>query len=447
MKTTIRRKTVRTPAHFGRAHTQRTEFCGTVPRSAVRAHSGLSLIACMLAVLAALSAGHPADAREGSPRYGVSVAVLPFEVFSIAKEPSLGTDVASSVARQLALNPSITCVDSGKIQSVLQPDDYGAMTADRLRQIAKLLNANCIVMGTITKIRSEHSIDVEMFTTAAAGPNFKTFAEGLDIQSLVETIVNALDQRIMNAAEQIPTPERPQVSAARQASTGTRTGGYDVERELLAAFGPPQSTPPAAGSEPQTLPVPAQAGKPDDAAPAADDKASADAPEAPAPDVSEKAPQAESEKKKNRRSKGTADPGFFSLSKAISINSDTMEYDNRANMAVFNGNVVARQDDIVMFANTMNVFYSENGGLTRVEAKGDVRVVQGDRVATGSSIVFDNATQTIVATGNPRVWQGDNVVHGRKITVFLKEERTVVESEPNSRASATIYPDSDKKRP
>lgn len=152
-------------------------------------------------------------------------------------------------------------------------------------------------------------------------------------------------------------------------------------------------------------------------------------------------------KKKRAAAKDARDPGFFSLAKAISINSDTMEYDNRQNMAIFNGNVVARQDDIVMFANSMHVFYSEAGGLSRVEAKGDVRVLQGDRIATGSSIVFDNATQTIVATGSPRVWQGDNVVHGRKITVFLKEERTVVEGEPNSRASATIYPDSDKKRP
>ena len=122
-----------------------------------------------------------------------------------------------------------------------------------------------------------------------------------------------------------------------------------------------------------------------------------------------------------------------------------MEYDNRANKGIFKGNVVARQDDIVMFANSMHVYYSDGGGLSRVDAHGNVRVVQGDRIATGSSIIFNNATQTIVATGSPRVWQGDNVVHGTKITVYLKEERTVVESDSNSRASATIYPNSDKK--
>ena len=79
-----------------------------------------------------------------------------------------------------------------------------------------------------------------------------------------------------------------------------------------------------------------------------------------------------------------------------------MEYDNKANKALFKGNVVARQGDIVMFANAMHVTYSKDGGLSRVDARGDVRVVQGDRIATGSSIIFNNATQTIIATGAPR---------------------------------------------
>jgi lipopolysaccharide export system protein LptA len=98
-----------------------------------------------------------------------------------------------------------------------------------------------------------------------------------------------------------------------------------------------------------------------------------------------------------------------------------------------------------MYADSMHVYYSGGGGLSRVDAKGNVKVVQGDRIATGSAIVFNNATQTIVATGSPRIWQGDNVVHGSKITVYLKEKRTVVESAPEGRASATIYPDSEKK--
>ena len=91
-------------------------------------------------------------------------------------------------------------MDTQQIKTVMQPDDSVAMTEARLRQLAKLLNANCIVMGTVTKIRAEHSIDVEMFNTASNGPNYKTYSEGLEVKSLVETITTALDQVIMENA-------------------------------------------------------------------------------------------------------------------------------------------------------------------------------------------------------------------------------------------------------
>jgi lipopolysaccharide export system protein LptA len=411
-------------------------------------------IVCALIMFAftLCTGNHACHAQTGKQLYGISVAVLPFEVFSIAKEPTLGSEVADLIGKQLTLNPSIVCVDNQQIKTVMQPDDYANMSADRLRQLAKLLNANCIIMGTITKIRNEHSIDVEMFNTSASGPNYKTYAEGLEIKSLVETITTAIDQEIVEKAERIPATERPKISAGRQQSPQTPAGGFDVERELLAAFGPMKQEPPkpaGASSTPtedrkQPATAPTAENLADETATAAlkDSMQSTPEPEAPiAAQDGKKGGQATKDSKKR------IDSDFFSLSKAISINADSMEYDNRSNMAIFKGNVVARQDDIVMFANAMHVYYSEGGGLSRVDAQGNVRVVQGDRIATGSSIVFNNATQTIVATGDPRVWQGDNVVHGKKITVYLKEERTVVEGEPNSRASATIYPDSDKKKP
>ncbi len=412
---------------------------------------------CIARICIALSAFiimlSAAQAQAPQKNYGIAVAVLPFEVFSIEKEPALGSEVAALITRQLSLNPAIIGIDSQRINAVIQPDGSPSLTEARLRQIAKHLNANCIIMGTVTKIRSEHSIDVEMFTTAAGGSNFKTFSEGLEIKTLVETLATALDQEIMDKAAIIPTAERPQVSTGRQSSPRAASGGFDVDRELLAAFGPmheqnrpasPEQAKPAKTTTPAASALRKQTSEDATLTQAASESAT---PAADLPPRQKSAPVAAQLPNVEKPAKPKPDSGFFSLSKAISINADSMEYDNRANMAKFKGNVVARQDDIVMFATTMHVYYSEGGGLARVEAQGNVRVVQGDRIATGSSIVFNNATQTIVATGNPRVWQGDNVVHGRTITVYLKEERTVVEGEPDSRASATIYPDSDTKRP
>jgi lipopolysaccharide export system protein LptA len=100
-----------------------------------------------------------------------------------------------------------------------------------------------------------------------------------------------------------------------------------------------------------------------------------------------------------------------------------------------------------MFADQMEATYAgkaggknEKGGIKELAATGNVKIIQGDRIATGQKIVFYGDEQKIVATGNPRVWQGDNVIVGNKITVYLKQDRSVVEGTPQARVSATIQP-------
>lgn len=109
-------------------------------------------------------------------------------------------------------------------------------------------------------------------------------------------------------------------------------------------------------------------------------------------------------------------------------------------MAVFKGNVVARQEDMVMFSDSMTVNYDEKGGMKQISASGNVKITRGDRVATGQKVVFYNPEQKIVLTGNPRVWQGADVISGERITIFVQENRSIVEGSKDKRVSATIYP-------
>ena len=95
---------------------------------------------------------------------------------------------------------------------------------------------------------------------------------------------------------------------------------------------------------------------------------------------------------------------------------------------------------MVIFADAMKVEYESKGKLKEIQAQGGVKIIQGDRIATGDLITFYNEQQKIVLTGNPRVWQGDNVITGEKITVYIKEERSVVEGSQAGRVSATIVP-------
>ena len=75
----------------------------------LRSNATPRYLACAIIILTATLCAErtTCHAQTGKQQYGVSIAVLPFEVFSIEKEPTLGAEVADLIAKQLALNPAI----------------------------------------------------------------------------------------------------------------------------------------------------------------------------------------------------------------------------------------------------------------------------------------------------------------------------------------------------
>lgn len=134
-------------------------------------------------------------------------------------------------------------------------------------------------------------------------------------------------------------------------------------------------------------------------------------------------------------------PGQDFSKEPIHITSDRMEADDAARRVTFRGDVVARQGDVVIYAQEMDVFYQEGTReVERVEALRDVRIVQGPKVATGQKGIFYRAEGRLVLTGSPRVHQGEDFVEGDEVTVFIGEERSVVSSEGGSRVNAVFHP-------
>jgi lipopolysaccharide export system protein LptA len=144
----------------------------------------------------------------------------------------------------------------------------------------------------------------------------------------------------------------------------------------------------------------------------------------------------------------------------IEIVSDRLDAYNQEKLVVFSGNVVATQKDKVIKADRVFVYYkkddkaaakktktTENADdLDRIEAKGNVRVTQGEKIVTGENAVFFNNEQKIIMTGNPVMREGSNVIKGDRIVVLLDEDRGVVESSKEKRVTATIYPDEAKRK-
>lgn len=137
--------------------------------------------------------------------------------------------------------------------------------------------------------------------------------------------------------------------------------------------------------------------------------------------------------------------GKSTTDQPIDIRSDRLEANDAKKQMRFLGNVVARQGGLTIYAQEVTIFYSEGAGdIDRVEALRDVRIVQGEKIATGQKGIFYNNEAKIVLTGSPRVNQGEDFISGEQITVFLNEERSVVSGEDGGRVNAVFHPKGEK---
>jgi lipopolysaccharide export system protein LptA len=140
------------------------------------------------------------------------------------------------------------------------------------------------------------------------------------------------------------------------------------------------------------------------------------------------------------KAKGGEGRGF---TQPLRITSQQLEADNKNRIITFRGKVEARQGELTIWADLAQVFYEkkeEGNEIREIVATGNVKVQEGDRLATGQKAVFVNGEQKITLTGEPKVWQGKDMVSGERIIVFLEEEKSLVESGPDRRVEVILHP-------
>lgn len=126
----------------------------------------------------------------------------------------------------------------------------------------------------------------------------------------------------------------------------------------------------------------------------------------------------------------------------VSIRANSLVAEQGLNRVVFSGDVVATQGDLVMYSDELLVLYSaDSKTMDRAEATGSVRVVRGEQVATAEKAVYNSGAETIYLTGTPKVKQGDSFLEGSEITIFLREQRSVVHGAEGGRVNAIFSPE------
>jgi lipopolysaccharide export system protein LptA len=138
----------------------------------------------------------------------------------------------------------------------------------------------------------------------------------------------------------------------------------------------------------------------------------------------------------------TADSARNLGSRPIDVTADSLTADNIRNTVTFEGNVVARQDDVTLYADRIQADYSRAAGaIDQIEAVGNVRFVQEGREARSPRATFYNLEQRIVLSGGATLRQGQNTVRGETLTIFLRENRSVVTGgKDGGRVEAVINP-------
>lgn len=144
----------------------------------------------------------------------------------------------------------------------------------------------------------------------------------------------------------------------------------------------------------------------------------------------------------------------------VEVESDRLEVFDKDSTAVFTGNVVLIQGDLLLRTQKLTVYYvqdkkaaqpaqgadSASAGSTmsgteveRMLAEGKVYLDQGGQIITGDRGEFDVAAGQMVVTGNEVVLtDGGTVVVGCRFTSNSKSGQSKVDSCPNSTSAGRV---------
>ena len=107
----------------------------------------------------------------------------------------------------------------------------------------------------------------------------------------------------------------------------------------------------------------------------------------------------------------------------LDIQAPRSTWDLAARKTTFEGGVTATRGDMTLTCARLSVTFASRDRVDQAVAEGDVRVVQGERRASGDRAELDADTGRVVLTGAPRIAEGPNQMTGERITLYLEDAR------------------------
>jgi len=116
----------------------------------------------------------------------------------------------------------------------------------------------------------------------------------------------------------------------------------------------------------------------------------------------------------------------------VDVTADRIEIQDRADRAIFAGNVKVRQAELTLDAERLTVAYSSDGGvqIRRLDAAGGVVVRSPSETARGEFGIYDLDRRLITLIGNVQLDRGANRVAGSRLVINLDSGRAVIDGGP-----------------
>jgi lipopolysaccharide export system protein LptA len=113
----------------------------------------------------------------------------------------------------------------------------------------------------------------------------------------------------------------------------------------------------------------------------------------------------------------------------VDVAADRIEVQDRADRAIFSGNVQVRQAGLTLNAARLTVAYSDAGGIQieRLDASGGVTVRSPSETARGQFAIYDLNSRLITLLGGVTLTRGQSVVRGGRLVLDLNSGRAIVD--------------------
>lgn len=116
----------------------------------------------------------------------------------------------------------------------------------------------------------------------------------------------------------------------------------------------------------------------------------------------------------------------------VDVSADRIEVQDRADRAIFAGNVRVRQDELTLDAARVTVAYSSAGAIqiNRIDASGGVLVKSPSETARGNFGIYDLDKRLITLLGNVQLTRSGSQVNGSRLVIDLESGRAVIDGGP-----------------